>query len=566
MRKNLSSFFIFLFLMIAAQNAETVYLQQEHDRLLRVANHESAIQNYINQNISSYSIQSTAMDKLMSRKHEDGSNLTLSELDAAIQIHKNNALRDLYFNQNPNIELDYKALPLNAATACANNGFENGDVSGFTFYSNPFDGSFGNSWSIYNNYPNTSVAPQVGSIITLVEKWPKDRYSGLPRVKDGNYAIKLNNGNNGNYDVSTMRREVAVGADQKYITFNYALVLQDPGHGNNLNPYYQCRIITSAGQVINIRTIVADRNNTSVFKIAEEDDAVYTEWICESIDVSQFRGQTVTLEVIVADCGLGGHWGYAYFDNFCGTKCSAPTFGSVTLDPMGITCPLFPLTVSGNFITPAGYKLANLTLTAKNSNNIVYTSPPGDYNISGDEFNFKVTGPQLFPAGAASAQFDFFVKAKFKVIGTDSYMEVDSQSANAGPDVTFINGTCKICNSCQSEVINIPLYGSCHGGINDYYCEFQQEINFSEVLGTTIGTYKIYNVQATNPNRNSVEIQNSGNVIPINTPSSCLIHWFWDDYSSEVPTDMTADIDYTDAGGNIRTRHLYFTATKSDGD
>ena len=29
-------------------------------------------------------------------------------------------------------------------------------------------------------------------------------------------------------------------------------------------------------------------------------------------------GSQVTIEFVTADCGAGGHWGYAYIDSFCG--------------------------------------------------------------------------------------------------------------------------------------------------------------------------------------------------------------------------------------------------------
>lgn len=449
--------------MIAAQNAETVYLQQEHDRLLRVANHESAIQNYINQNISSYSIQSTAMDKIMSRKHEDGSNFTPAQLDDALQIHKQQALRNLYFSQNPSIIPDYTALPLTTTTACVNNGFENGDLSGFSFFSLPFDNNNGHPvWEIFENFP--VVGGPISSTngkIKLVEKGTDTKVPNLPMVKDGNYAIRLNSPDGG-FDVSLMSRIIPVTKNN--ISFNYSLVLEDPGPSHVVaipghpelppiiqKPYYQCRLKTQSGVVVFERKIIADLNNKEIFKTVPESIIVYTGWLCEDIDVSQYIGQDLVLELILGDCGQSAHFGYGYFDNFCGTKCSAPTLGTVTLDPMGITCPLLPLTVSGNFVAPAGTELVNLTLTAKSGNNIIYTSPPGDYNLSANEFSFKVTGPQLSLTQGASTQFDFFVKAKFKVVGENSYYEVDSQSANTGADVTF-NSSCKICNACTPQV------------------------------------------------------------------------------------------------------------------
>lgn len=429
-----------------AQNNESIYLQQEHDRLARVNTHEANIQNYINQNISSYVLPAATANRINTQKHEDGSNFTASEMNEMVLNAKKQNLREAYFTQNPTVQNDYQATSLTLATACTNNGFENGDTSGFSFFSQKFL----SGWSIYNNFPTVPVTPQYNTgIVSLVDDSDDDNYTSLPRVKSGNFALKLNNSIDGNYDVSLVKREIIVDANQDNLTFNYALVLEDPGHGPTENPYYQCRLINSAGQVIDYRKIVADRNNTDVFKTINNGSIVYTNWVCESFDVSQYKGQTLVLEVIISDCGLGGHWGYAYFDNFCGIKCSAPTFGKVVLEPMGITCPLMPLTVSGSYIAPTGYELQNLTLKAKNIATGVYeyTSSPGDYVLSGNEFRFNVSGQNLFPGGVSNKQFDFFVTGTFKLVGGTSTMNVESQSANDGPDAVFTTN-CKICNAC----------------------------------------------------------------------------------------------------------------------
>ena len=482
MKKNLYFLFLFLSHFCFSQNEEAVYLQLEHDRLARVNNHEVAIQNYINQNINSYVLPSFKMSEITSRTDEEGDLLIGTELNAAILDAKKQNLREQFFTQNPTITNDYLATPLTLATACANNGFENGDISGFSFFSQRF-----NPWVIYNNFPTTSVPPSTTGIISLVDNSQMDPIiSLLPRVKSGSNAIRLNNSSDGNYDVSSMRREVIVGVDQDNITFNYALVFEDPEHGENLNPYYQCRLKTANGDIIFERRIVANRNNTDVFNTINGGSIVYTNWNCENIDVSQYHNQTLILEVIIADCGWGGHWGYAYFDNFCGTKCTAPTFGQVVLDPMGITCPLLPLNVSGSFITPAGYELYSLTLQVKDLTTNTTAYLPNPYTLFGNEFNFKVKGEDLFPSGPESKQFDFFVTAYFKLIGVYSpSMNISSQSANQGPDVIF-NDTCQICNACATPSQNFWYQGRYGAGDTTYNPEVNSWVDYLNTSGNTV--------------------------------------------------------------------------------
>lgn len=440
-----------------AQNGESTYLQQEHDRLARVNIHEANIQNYINQNISSYNLPLATTSKITTQKHEDGSSLTANELNEMVSNVKKQNLREAYFALNPTTQNDYSATSLAIPTACVNNGFENGDTTGFSFYSQKFI----SNWEIYKNIPSLSVSPQNNSIVSVVDNSQTDeKVPSLSRVKSGNYAIRLNNGMDGNYDVSSMKRQVVIGSDQEFLTFFYALVLEDGNHGSTGNPYYQCNLYNASGVRIDFSEIVADRNNTDVFKVAQNGAIVYTDWVCQNFDVSQYRGQTLTLEIIMGDCGFSGHWGYGYFDDFCGVKCSAPAFGKIVLDPLGITCPLLPLRVSGNFIAPTGRELEKLTLQVKNSSNgsLVYEDLGGNYNLFENEFSFNVSANNLFSDGIYNKQIDFYVTGKFKLIGGTSYTSIVSQSANDGPDATFTNN-CKICDACGAPTTTYRFIG-----------------------------------------------------------------------------------------------------------
>lgn len=44
---------------------------------------------------------------------------------------------------------------------------------------------------------------------------------------------------------------------------------------------------------------------------------IYNRWKTNSIDLTAYIGQTITLEILVYDCKQGGHYGYIYFDAQC---------------------------------------------------------------------------------------------------------------------------------------------------------------------------------------------------------------------------------------------------------
>jgi len=454
-----------------AQNSESTYLQQEQNRLARVNTHEANIQNYIDQNISSYVLPTAIANKINTQKHEDGSNYTASEMNEMVLNTKKQNLREAYFSQNPTVKDDYQATQVSLTTSCVNSGFEDGNTIGFSLYSqNLFE-----PWTIFSNFHTSTSGFQIDSeIIKVVDNSIVDPHVGIPRVADtsqgSHKALRVNNANNGQNDVSRIIKNYVVGSDQNNITFKYALIFQDPQlvHGStSLNPYYQCRLMTANGTVIFERRIIADRFNTLVFKSKDNGDIVYTDWSCESIDVSQYQGQEVVLDIIISDCGIRGHWGYAYFDDFCGSKCSAPTFGKIVLDPLGITCPLLPLNVSGSFITPTGYELESLTLHGKNIGTGEEEVTLDQYSLFGNDFRFNVSAADLFLTGSFIKQFDFNVTGTFKVIGGDSTIDLESQSANSGADVIFTN-SCKICTSCGLAVSSHWLSGSSNTNWVDY--------------------------------------------------------------------------------------------------
>lgn len=62
--------------------------------------------------------------------------------------------------------------------------------------------------------------------------------------------------------------------------------------------------------------------------------AVYKPWTIDTINLSAYIGQTVTIAIINADCAFGGHFAYSYFDFACG---GLSMFTNVTTTP--VTCP-----------------------------------------------------------------------------------------------------------------------------------------------------------------------------------------------------------------------------------
>jgi gliding motility-associated-like protein len=131
------------------------------------------------------------------------------------------------------------------------------------------------------------------------------------------YSVRLGNPNaSGQAERLTYTFQVNQG--NALLTYLYAAILQDPPeHSNNDRPKLQIRILTSAGNPINLPCgdyTVTAKPNTPEWK--NKGDIYYKNWTTVSVDLRAYIGQALTLEFTTQDCGGMGHFGYAYIDAY----------------------------------------------------------------------------------------------------------------------------------------------------------------------------------------------------------------------------------------------------------
>ena len=199
-----------------------------------------------------------------------------------------------------------------------------------------------------NNSINTSTAHQ-----TLVTTGT-DTYAPISTTAPGgsSMAARIGNGVRG-AGAEALTKTFTV--TQATMNFWYALVLEDPGHAANIQPGFEIRVYNSTGVDITKKTVGLAARSPRVYltsndsRVVAESPAtnpffkassvpgpngakvVYKDWTCSSIDLGDLVNQTVTIEFITMDCGAGGHAGWAYIDDICGT-CKNPSDGGVTLN------------------------------------------------------------------------------------------------------------------------------------------------------------------------------------------------------------------------------------------
>lgn len=159
----------------------------------------------------------------------------------------------------------------------------------------------------------------------------------MPTTAQGSSgAVRIGNTVNG-AGCELISKTFTVSPTQSMITFWYAAVFQDPGHSYNQQPFFSVRVTDASGAIVpgafdfgnSSDKLVAESPATNPFFAEVTSDRgqtiVYKDWSCAQIDLSSKVGEQVTIEFITADCAQGGHWGYAYIDNFCGDCAGSPT-------------------------------------------------------------------------------------------------------------------------------------------------------------------------------------------------------------------------------------------------
>lgn len=197
-------------------------------------------------------------------------------------------------------------------TVCPPNlDFEQGNLSNWEFYTG----------SCCPTNTNNNTGPVAGRH-TLMSGTGVDPIGGFPVVAPGggNYSLKLGNSNPG-AEAERARYYVRVPPNQNNIytlLYSYAVVFQNPGHGQTDQPRFEVTVFDSATGVpapCNEFTHVSGIGLPG-FQTAPG-GVLYKPWSTASIDLSSMAGRTVAIDFTSGDCALGGHYGYAYVDVAC---------------------------------------------------------------------------------------------------------------------------------------------------------------------------------------------------------------------------------------------------------
>ena len=169
---------------------------------------------------------------------------------------------------------------------------------------------------------NPGLGPLVGYDGIAIN--PTTGLADIPVVCPFGGGVSARLGNDAyNYGTERLIYTMNVTTQNAQFTYFYAVVLQDPLHPAGVQPFFKVQFKDAAGNPLNgcgqyqvdASQAAADPSFTQIQYQFET--VYYKSWTTVGVDLSAWIGQTVTIEFWTADCGYGGHFGYAYIDATC---------------------------------------------------------------------------------------------------------------------------------------------------------------------------------------------------------------------------------------------------------
>jgi hypothetical protein len=385
------------------------------------------------------------------RQFERGEDVTIDvfteRMKQAVEI-----IRQLKLTSSDGIWAAIISNPINSQ--CGSGNFENG-IPGISDWSGAYgqigyfptftnDPIFGTYTSGFNPSVIGLDLPMVSSnqqTVVSAGNDPKLISYGITLKRTSNssaYAFRIGNSING-YGSEILSKKFIVGANDTVIRFNYALVMNGV-HGSTINPSFWVKVYDNGGNPISgcvyldpltpstPKDNVVSSSTNPFFQHyntgATNPDGIinYIDWTCAKIILpKQYIGQVVSVALISADCTQGGHWGYAYIDNWCG-NCEGATNGVVNIQAIKDSCIKQTTKVCVNYTLPTigtTTGTGTITLNFYQSGNLFpsYTLTSTPLTPISGTYCFPID-PTKLPCINGKQGFDVVATGNFSISGT----------------------------------------------------------------------------------------------------------------------------------------------------
>ena len=241
---------------------------------------------------------------------------------------------------------------------CGNIDFEDGNFNGWTGfrgynpdapggYTNPYAGPNGSCCTPMIPSPIDAPLQDTASRHTIMSAaGGNDFYGGFPVIPPpvpgsgapaGNYSVRIGNDrhliDSGGWTMDMLEFTYTPTAANNIFTYQYAVVLNsqpnEPTHEDKSGPWFEMLVLNPQGDTVECTYQFQTANpagavqlpdgyiQSTVARPGQNGDVVYKPWSTVSFDFIAHVGTPLTIRFTVADCHLGGHFGYAYFNCEC---------------------------------------------------------------------------------------------------------------------------------------------------------------------------------------------------------------------------------------------------------
>ena len=213
--------------------------------------------------------------------------------------------------------------PSNLSGVCGNIDFETGTLSGWTGFSGANPGCCGTSGFVSNGV--NAATNDANGRHTITTGAGLDPCGGFPVVAPampgyaaGVFSCRLGNGVNGS-QAERMETVFTPTASNNVFTYQYAVVLEDPGHGTADQPFFNVEMLDAGGTPIPCTSIlyVAGGGIPGFQNSQNCNGVIFKPWTNVSVDLVGQIGNPITVRFTSADCTFGGHYGYGYVNSEC---------------------------------------------------------------------------------------------------------------------------------------------------------------------------------------------------------------------------------------------------------
>jgi hypothetical protein len=330
--------------------------------------------------------------------------------------YKTIALNAQLSNQNHTAQIQASTNPL-----CIDGNFENGNTLFTVEKTTNYSGSTlcAAIPSLSGWVPPTTSIPSAH--MSLVSAGSDPNVAGLLKTHNGNGALRVNSsiGIGGTQcgsfgaEVDRARATFTLNASMLQLSFWYAIVMENPTGHTNTSPFVTIRAVdVSNGTIYGSLCYDPSQNNMLSTPTICNQGALWQPWTCGTFNFpSSAIGQNIYFEVIVADCGLGGHFAYAYIDDICASCNTGGNDGDVTIGMTTDTTTCYQATASGTYTFPTtpGYNTAAISIQLKRNNINIGSPIIPTVNAGAQTFTAIIPKTLLAP----SLCYDLVVKATF---------------------------------------------------------------------------------------------------------------------------------------------------------